>query len=137
MRRWPVILLALTLPMPAFAESLSGNFLAQVVKTSKPHRDSLNALIRGRQGIPTWVRNMIVADNYITLASEQKDVEGKPMQLFPACQFKRCDESAIRLLYSADGKHVVMRIQDNALGVVFLGDPTPQEKAALQPLPIQ
>ncbi|WP_027487116.1 Ivy family c-type lysozyme inhibitor [Allorhizobium undicola] len=133
MRRLFLLLLALAPLSPAFADALSGNFLAQVVKTSKPHRDSLNALIRGKQGIPTWVRNMIVADNYITLASQQKDVEGKPMQLFPACQFKRCEESAIRLLYSEDGKHVVMRIEDSLLGVVFLGNPTAAEKMALQP----
>lgn len=123
--------LACMIAVPAFAEKLSGQFLALTVQTSKPHSDSLKALVRGRQGVPPWVLNIINRDDYVGLASVEMPVEGKPMQLFYACEAKRCGQSVIRVLFSADGKHVVMRVNDDRLGEVFLGKPSDGEKAAL------
>jgi hypothetical protein len=116
---------------PAHAQNLSGQFLAQTVQTSKPHRDALTALVRGKQGVPPWVLNMVSRNDYVGLASVEIPVDGKPMQLFYACEPKRCTQSAIRVLFSADGKHVVMRLNDDRLGEVFLGKPSDAEKAAL------
>ncbi|HBF29703.1 Ivy family c-type lysozyme inhibitor [Rhizobium sp.] len=117
--------------VPAFADNLSGQFLAQTVQTSKPHRDALSALVRGKQGVPPWVLNMVNKSDYVGLASVQMPVDGKPMQLFYACEAKRCNQSAIRVLFSAGGKHVVMRINDDRLGEKFLGTPSEAERAAL------
>ncbi|MGV2127646.1 Ivy family c-type lysozyme inhibitor [Agrobacterium vitis] len=137
MPRWILLLTALAcfFAVPAAAENLSGNFLAQTVKTSKPHRDALTGLVRGRQGIPLWVLNMVRKDDYIGLASVEMPVDAKPMQLFYACQPKRCEQSAVRVLFSADGKHAVMRIQDQAEGEIFLGTPSEAEKTALARAP--
>lgn len=126
-----VAVLCLSFTGATAAESLSGNFLAMTVKTSKPHRDALGALVRGRQGIPVWVLNMVTRNDYVGLASVEVPVEGKPMQLFYACQPKRCAESAVRVLFSADGKHAVMRVNDKQQGQVFLGTPSEAETAAL------
>lgn len=125
-----VILVCLS-AVPAFAQSLSGQFLAQTVQTSKPHRDALTALVRGKQGVPPWVLNMVNKSDYVGLASVEMPVDGKPMQLFYACEPKRCNQSAIRVLFSGDGKHVVMRVNDERMGEVFLGKPSDAEKAAL------
>ncbi|MCM2294459.1 inhibitor of vertebrate lysozyme family protein [Allorhizobium sp. BGMRC 0089] len=119
----------------AQAASLSGNFLAQTVRSSKPHREALERLIRGAQGIPPWVLNMVQADTYVGLASIEVPVEGRPMQLFFACAPKRCQQSAIKVLFSADGKHAVMRVDDQGAPPVFLGSPDAAEKAALERKP--
>ncbi len=126
-----LIMLACLSAAPATAQNLSGQFLAQTIQISKPHRDALTALVRGKQGIPPWVLNMVGKNDYVGLASVEVPVDGKPMQLFYACEAKRCGQSAIRVLFSADGKHVVMRLNDDRLGESFLGQPSDAEKAAL------
>lgn len=111
--------------------SLSGNFLPAVIATSEPHRNALVDLIRGKPGLPAWVRNMVSRDRYVALASSRVDVDGRAMQLLAACQPGNCAESAIRLLFSEDGKRVVMRIADLKLGTVVLGEPSPEELVVL------
>lgn len=111
--------------------SLSGNFLPAVIATSEPHRNALVDLIRGKPGLPAWVRNMVSRDRYVALASSRVEVEGRAMQLFAACQPGNCAESAIRVLFSEDGKRLVMRIADLKLGTVVLGEPSPEELAVL------
>lgn len=132
-QRWTsLMVVACMMAAPAFAQSLNGQFLAQTVQTSKPHKDALKALVYGRQGIPPWVLNMVSRDDYVGLASVEIPVDGKPMQLFYACEAKRCNQSAIRVLFSKDGKHVVMRVNDDRLGETYLGEPTAAEKTALE-----
>lgn len=111
--------------------SLSGNFLPAIIATSEPHRKALVDLIRGKPGLPAWVRNMVSRDRYVALASRRVEVEGRAMQLFAACQAGNCAESAIRVLFSEDGKRAVMRVADLKLGTVVLGDPTPAEMGVL------
>lgn len=111
--------------------SLSGNFLPVVVAASEPHRTALVDLIRGKPGLPAWVRNMVSRDRYVALASSRVEVGGRAMQLFAACQAGNCAESAIRVLFSEDGKRAVMRVADLKLGTVVLGDPTPAEMGVL------
>jgi hypothetical protein len=130
-RLMSLLVLACMVAAPAFAQTLSGQFLAQTVQTSKPHKDALKALVRGQQGIPPWVLNIVNRDDYVGLASVEMPVDGKPMQLFYACEAKRCRQSAIRVLFSKDGKHVVMRVNDDRLGESFLGKPSDAEKSAL------
>lgn len=111
--------------------SLSGNFLPAIIAGSEPHREALIALIRGKPGLPAWVRNMVTRDRYVALASQRVEVKDRAMQLFAACQPGNCAASAIRVLYSEDGMRVVMRIADLKLGTVVLGEPTPDELAVL------
>ncbi len=111
--------------------SLSGNFLPAVLAASEPHRESLQALIKGKPGIPFWLRNMVRQPRYVALASKKVDVAGKPMQLFEACEAKRCDDSRVRVLYSADGKRAVLRISDTKLGDKLFGEPSVGELRAL------
>ncbi|WP_454287876.1 Ivy family c-type lysozyme inhibitor [Rhizobium arsenicireducens] len=121
-----------TSPVVNAAEpSLSGNFLPAVIATSEPHRETLIGLIRGKRGLPAWVRSMVSRDRYVALASKKVEVEGRPMQLFSACQPGNCAESAIRVLFSVDGKRAVMRIVDNKLKTLVLGEPTLAEAALL------
>lgn len=129
----PVLLLALfmALAVPPVATAteatLSGNFLPAVIAGSEPHRQSLVGLIRGKPGLPAWVRNMVSRDRYVALASKRVEIEGKSMQLFAACQPGNCAASALRVLYSADGKRAVLRIADVRLGTIVLGEPKPAE----------
>lgn len=111
--------------------SLSGNFLPAIIATSEPHRKALVDLIRGKPGLPSWVRNMVSRDRYVALASSRVEVGGRAMQLFAACQPGNCAKSAIRLLFTEDGKRVVMRIADLKLGTVVLGEASPEELAVL------
>lgn len=126
-------LLALLPPAAARAAepSLSGNFLPAIIATSEPHRESLVALVRGKPGLPAWVRNMVTRDRYVALASTRVEIDGHPMQLFEACQPGTCAESALRILFSADGKRAVLRIADAKLGTLVLGEPTPGELSVL------
>lgn len=134
MRRTALLLLALLLaPIPsAAAEPLSGNFLAAVIATSEPHRDSLSALLKGRRGLPSWVRNMVSQPRYVSLASQEVRVGDRPMQLFAACDPGQCPTSALRLLFSADGTHVVARIIDGKAGTQLLGMPSAAEVVVLE-----
>ncbi|WP_244618638.1 Ivy family c-type lysozyme inhibitor [Rhizobium sp. 18065] len=111
--------------------ALAGNFLPSVLASSAPHRDSLVALIKGKQGLPSWVRNMVRQPRYVALASQQVEVAGKPMQVFEACEAKRCEESRIRVLYSADGKRTLLRVSDVKLGEKIFGQPSAGEMRAL------
>jgi hypothetical protein len=132
--------MAMLLATPAFAQSpesqsaeiaLSGNFLPAVLQASVPHRDSLTGLIKGKPGLPSWVRNMIRQPRYVALASKQVEVAGRPMQVFEACEAKRCEESRIRVLYSADGRRAVLRLSDVKLGDKIFGQPSAGEMRAL------
>jgi len=127
------IFLALLPPSGAGAAepSLSGNFLPTIIATSEPHRESLVALIRGKPGLPPWVRNMVTRDRYVALASTRIEVDGQAMQLFQACQPGACAASALRILYSADGKRAVLRVADVRLGTLVFGAATPGELAVL------
>lgn len=128
-----LLIALLTFPIPATAaEPLSGNFLAAVIATSEPHRDSLIALLKGRRGLPSWVRNMVSQPRYVALASQEVSVGDRPMQLFAACDPVDCPTSAIRLLFSADGAHVVARIVDGKAGTQLLGMPSAAELVALE-----
>ncbi|WP_416798928.1 Ivy family c-type lysozyme inhibitor [Ciceribacter azotifigens] len=123
---------ALSLPLHAeeSAPSLAGNFLPEVIASSAPHREALETLLRGRRGLPSWIRAMVARPKYIALASKSVPVEGKEMQLFSACEAGRCAESRLRALFSADGKRVTVYIRDSRQGHVILGDPTPAERLA-------
>ncbi|MBW8318618.1 MAG: hypothetical protein K0M47_04385, partial [Rhizobium sp.] len=114
-------------PPPPPEPSLSGNFLPAIIAGSEPHRTALTGLIRGKPGLPAWVRNMISRDRYVALASRRVEIDGKQMQLFAACQPGNCAASAIRVLYSSSGKRAVMRIADVKLGTIVLGEPGPDE----------
>lgn len=112
-------------------KTLSGNYLFEVVKRSKPHADTLTRLLRGQRGLPAWVRNMVSRGNYVTAASMQVVVGGVAMELFSACQPHNCDGSELKALFSADGKVGFLRIRDQRLGEVFLGEPGAAEKEPL------
>lgn len=134
MKRLILLLSLATAPIAAAqAETvtLQGNFLPAVLASSKPHRESLQELIHGQRGIPTWVRNMIRQPRYVALASEKVEIEGKPMQLFEACEPGRCEASRLHALYSEDGKRVTLRISDIKLGEKLFGQPSASELQAL------
>lgn len=135
MKRTVILLFLALIPFASAIaqQDLSGRFLFRVVAESETHRAALAKLVRGRGGIPNWVRNMISRDNYVALASEAVEVAGTPMELFRACQPKNCPDSEIRVLFSADGKRVVMLIRDTKAGEQLLGEPSEAEQAVLTP----
>ncbi|MHB0953862.1 MAG: Ivy family c-type lysozyme inhibitor [Allorhizobium sp.] len=137
-RSWPwkpALLLAVFCSMsaPAWADenTLSGNFLFNVISSSEPHREAIRGLLRGRRGLPSWVRNMVTRGDYVAIASVEVSVDGKPMQLFSACEAGRCADSSIKVLFSADGKRAVLDVRDKKLGGTTLGEPTPAEASVL------
>lgn len=133
MKRTALFLLAALLSgAPALGQpDLSGRFLFRVVAESEAHRTALTKLVRGRGGIPNWVRSMISRDDYVALASEAVEVDGASMELFKACEPKNCPDSEIRVLFSADGKRVVMLSRDKKSGELLLGEPSAAEQAIL------
>ncbi|MFC3163625.1 Ivy family c-type lysozyme inhibitor [Ciceribacter thiooxidans] len=126
------LMVAFSLPLHAGEPepSLSGNFLPQVIAASAPHREALETLLRGRRGLPPWIRAMVSRPKYVALASKRVTVDGKAMQLFSACEAGRCAESRLRALFSADGKRVTVYIRDARQGHLVFGDPTPAERLA-------
>lgn len=126
------VIVALAFPLHAEepAKGLSGNFLPQVIASSPPHREALEKLLRGRRGLPPWIRAMVSRPKYIALASKSVTVDGKAMQLFSACEAGRCAESRLHALFSADGKRVTVYIHDARQGHLVFGDPTPAERLA-------
>lgn len=111
--------------------SLSGNFLPKVLETSAAHRDSLLGLVKGKPGLPFWVRALLRQPMYVAFASEEVEIAGDRRQRFRACEAQHCDASWLVVIYSADGKHAVLKVSDAKLGVKILGDPTPDELVAL------
>ncbi len=107
--------------------SLAGNYLPQVLATSPAHRDSLMEMIKGKPGLPFWVRALVRQPRYVALASEEVTVKDKRMQLFRACEPYKCEKSFIRVLFSEDGKRALLYISDATLGIKIFGDPTPEE----------
>ncbi|THV16458.1 Ivy family c-type lysozyme inhibitor [Rhizobium rhizophilum] len=111
--------------------SLAGNYLPSVLATSPAHRDSLMEMIKGKPGLPFWVRALVRQPRYVALASEEVAVKDRRMQLFRACEPRTCETSWIRVLYSEDGKRALLYISDAKLGIKIFGDPTPEELAFL------
>jgi hypothetical protein len=107
--------------------SLAGNYLPSVLATSPAHRDSLMEMIKGKPGLPFWVRALVRQPRYVALASEEVKVKDKRMQLFRACEPRSCEASFIRVLYSEDGKRALLYVSDAKLGIKIFGDPTPEE----------
>ena len=126
-----VAVLVFATPAPAAEAALSGRYLPQVVATSKPHRETLAALLKGRRGLPSWVRNMVRQGAYVAAASEALVIDGSPHELFSACQPRDCEDSQLKLVFSADGRRAVLRIADRKLGEQLLGEPSEAEKAAM------
>ena len=111
--------------------SLAGNYLPSVLATSPAHRDSLMEMIKGKPGLPFWVRALVRQPRYVALASEEVQVKDKRMQLFKACEPRACEASWIRVLFSEDGKRALLYVSDAKLGIKIFGDPTPEELAFL------
>ncbi len=111
--------------------SLSGNFLPKVLETSAAHRDSLMGMLKGKPGLPFWVRALLRQPMYVAFASEEVQITGDRRQRFRACEAQHCDASWIVVIFSADGKHAVLKVSDAKLGVKIFGDPTPDELVAL------
>lgn len=107
--------------------SLAGNYLPSVLASSPTHRDSLMEMIKGKPGLPFWVRSLVRQPRYVALASEEVAVKDKRMQLFRACEPRTCETSWIRVLYSEDGKRALLYVSDAKLGIKIFGDPTPEE----------
>lgn len=111
--------------------SLAGNYLPNVLANSPAHRDSLMEMLKGKPGLPFWVRALVRQPRYVALASEEVAVKDRRMQLFRACEPRTCETSWIRVLYSEDGKRALLYISDAKLGIKIFGDPTPEELAFL------
>ncbi|MFN7125072.1 MAG: Ivy family c-type lysozyme inhibitor [Allorhizobium sp.] len=126
-----LILSAAPLQAQTASTSLAGNYLPSVLATSPAHRDSLMEMIKGKPGLPFWVRALVRQPRYVALASEEVAVKDRRMQLFRACEPRTCDTSWIRVLYSEDGKRALLCISDAKLGIKIFGDPTPEELAFL------
>lgn len=107
--------------------SLAGNYLPSVLATSPAHRDSLMEMLKGKPGLPFWVRALVRQPRYVALASEEVAVKDRRMQLFRACEPRTCETSWIRVLYSEDGKRALLYVSDAKLGIKIFGDPTPEE----------
>lgn len=110
-------------PLTVEGRALSGNYLFEVIKRSKPHADRLAALLRGERKLPPWVRNMVSRGNYVSGASIAVTIDGQPMELFSACEAHNCIASELKLLMSPDGKTIYLRMRDDKLGETILGDP--------------
>ncbi len=111
--------------------SLAGNYLPSVLATSPAHRDSLMEMLKGKPGLPFWVRALVRQPRYVALASEEVAVKDRRMQLFRACEPRTCETSWIRVLYSEDGKRALLYVSDAKLGIKIFGDPTPEELSFL------
>jgi hypothetical protein len=122
---------ALAVQAQTASPSLAGNYLPNVLATSPAHRDSLMEMIKGKPGLPFWVRALVRQPRYVALASEEVKVRDRRMQLFRACEPKTCETSWIRVLYSQDGKRALLYVSDAKLGIKIFGDPTPEELAFL------
>ncbi len=107
--------------------SMAGNYLPSVLASSPAHRDSLMAMIKGKPGLPFWVRALVRQPRYVALASEEVTVKDKRMQLFRACEPRSCETSWIRVLFSEDGKRALLYVSDAKLGIKIFGDPSPEE----------
>lgn len=115
----------------AAEEAKSGRFLHEIIRTSQPHRDSLQQMLRKAQRLPPWVRNMITTPLYVSGASTAVTIADKPFELFGACLVKLCPQSHMRLLFTPQGKLVSMRVVDEKMGEILIGEPDADALAQL------
>lgn len=115
----------------AEGETLEGNYLFDVLKRSPVHAETLAGLLRGERALPPWVRNMVARGTYVAGASTAVTVNGQAMELFTACEAHNCADSQVKVLFSADGRQAFLRVVDKKQGQIYLGDPSPEEKAPL------
>jgi Inhibitor of vertebrate lysozyme (Ivy) len=104
------------------ADAKSGRYLHEVIAASQPHQKSLRDMLRSTRSLPPWIRNMVSTPRYVAGASRAVTVDGQLMELFSACLPRHCDDSKIRALFTAEGKAIGLRIEDEKLGIVVLGD---------------
>lgn len=126
MKRFGLVLCLLVLAvsqLSAAEEAKSGRFLHEIVASSQPHRESLQQLLRKTQRLPPWVRNMITNPLYVSGASTAVTIAEKPFELFGACLVRLCPKSHLRILFTPQGKIVSMRIVDEKMGEILLGEP--------------
>ena len=126
MKRFGLVLCLLVLAvsqLSAAEEAKSGRFLHEIVASSQPHRESLQQLLRKTQRLPPWVRNMITNPLYVSGASTAVTIAEKPFELFGACLVRLCPKSHLRILFTPQGKIVSMRVVDEKMGEILLGEP--------------
>ncbi|KQZ63249.1 hypothetical protein ASD54_02440 [Rhizobium sp. Root149] len=126
MKRFSLVLCLLVLAvsqLSAAEEAKSGRFLHEIVASSQPHRESLQQLLRKTQRLPPWVRNMITNPLYVSGASTAVTIAEKPFELFGACLVRLCPQSHLRILFTPQGKIVSMRVVDEKMGEILLGEP--------------
>lgn len=126
MKRFGLVLCLLVLAvsqLSAAEEAKSGRFLHEIVASSQPHRESLQQLLRKTQRLPPWVRNMITNPLYVSGASTAVTIAEKPFELFGACLVRLCPQSHLRILFTPQGKIVSMRVVDEKMGEILLGEP--------------
>ncbi|WP_137135458.1 Ivy family c-type lysozyme inhibitor [Rhizobium sp. FKY42] len=126
MKRFGLALCALILAVsqPSEAEEVkSGRFLHEVVASSQAHRESLQQMLRKTQRLPPWVRNMITNPLYVSGASTAVTIAEKPFELFGACLVRLCPQSHLRILFTPQGKIVSMRVVDEKMGEIIMGEP--------------
>lgn len=126
MKRFCLVLCLLVLAvsqLSAAEEAKSGRFLHEVVASSQAHRESLQQLLRKTQRLPPWVRNMITNPLYVSGASTTVTIAEKPFELFGACLVRLCPKSHLRILFTPQGKIVSMRVVDEKMGEILLGEP--------------
>ena len=126
MKRFGLVLCLLVLAvsqLSAAEEAKSGRFLHEIVASSQPHRESLQQLLRKTQRLPPWVRNMITNPLYVSGASTAVTIAEKPFELFGACLVRLCPKSHLRILFTPQGKIVSLRVVDEKMGEIRLGEP--------------
>jgi hypothetical protein len=116
---------------PAVTEP-SGRYLNALLSTSAPHRQTLEELLRGKQGLPYWVRNISRNQGFVSGLSRQVEIDGGHYEFFAVCAPRSCEVSTFRVLFTLDGKLAFARIGDPQTGEKFLGDPGPQFWAMLR-----
>lgn len=140
------VIVATLLPAGSFAETASGGAqsvpapapastgnraLNQVIATSPEHKKSLVALLRGRRDLPEWARSIVTSARYVTGVSRIVTLPEGAFELFGACDPRNCQNSHIRILFSADGSRVWARLVDPKDGQQVLGEPSADQLRAL------
>lgn len=132
-------ILSLAHATPSTAESVTsaapaaiGNrALNHVVATSPEHKKALIALLRGRRDMPEWARSIVTSARYVTGVSRMVSLPEGVFELFGACDPRNCQNSHIRILFSADGSKVWARLVDPKDGQQVLGEPSADQLQAL------
>ncbi len=99
--------------------------------TKPAYKAPLEALLRGRSGLPRWVGVFIKTLNGVANPGTSLTIEGKPFELYTVCEPHNCGGNFLYALYAQGGGQAWALVTKDGKAVAMLGNPDAAQQKAL------